>query len=229
MKITLRYSIAFLLLCLLLQEVHEIAHMLVDRLTVNCGTRFFLYWKLCEEGSNIQVAMVAFAGPIVNFILLIAGYKLLAKQSSAVQKSWGFSLVMATLPLQRLQAFVFRGSDEILGFKKLMLPTEPFKGAGLIAGLVLILLFIVPALCRVYSNIKTKNSWLILIVFLVIPFFVAYAAQQSLAFESARRMLLSSPASFLPSWLLLLDIFLLLLFIPLRKNLGQLFGDKAAA
>lgn len=226
MKITWRYCMAFLLLCLLLQEVHEIAHMLVDRFTVNCGKRFFLYWELCQEGGDKKVAIVAFAGPIVNFILLIAGYRMLSKQSTSTQKSIGFSLILATLPLQRLQAFIFRGSDEILGFRKLMQPTEPFKGAGLIAGLALILLFIVPALWRAYTHIKAKNSGLVMIGFLVVPFVFAYAAQQSLASVSARNILLTSPASFLPSWLNLLDIGLLLLFLPFRKSLAHLFSSE---
>jgi hypothetical protein len=229
MRITPRYSIAFLLLCLLLQELHEAAHLLADRLTINCGTRYFLYWQTCEQGNKYAVAAIAFAGPLTNFIFMSIGFLLLSKRSGTVQRSIGFSLVLACIPLQRLQALVYRGSDEITGFRKLMLPAEPFKGAAVIAGILLMLLFIVPSLYRAFPSIRTKGRWVVMGVFLIIPFLVSYSLQQLLAGEHAREMLLSAPTGFLPSRLVLLDIMLVILFIPFAKSIGQLFSVRPSS
>ena len=229
MRITLRYAIAFLLLCLLLQELHELAHLLADRQTIHCGTRYFLFWQSCEQGNHYAEAIIALAGPFMNFILMVTGFILLSKRSTPVQKSIGFSLILACIPLQRLQALVFRGSDEITGFRQLMQPSEPFKGAAVVAGVSLMLLFIIPSLYRAFINIKTKCSWLVMLGFLVIPFIVNYVLQQLLAGGQTRAMLIASPGSFLPSRLVLLDILLLVLFLPFAKSIGQLFSFKASS
>jgi hypothetical protein len=229
MRITFRYATAFLLLCLLLQELHEGAHLLADRLTINCGTRYFLFWQMCEQGGKYASAAIAFAGPLTNFIIIVIGFLLLSRKSGPVQKSIGFSLVLACIPLQRLQALVYRGSDEITGFRKLMQPAEPFKGAAVVAGIILMLLFIIPALYRAFAVTGVKNRGLVFAGFLVFPFVVNYVLQQMLAGAHARNILISSPASFLPSWLVLLDIMMLILFVPLAKSISQLFPARSSS
>ncbi len=226
MHITLRYITGFLLLCLLVQEAHEIAHMLADHLLNGCGgTRYFLYWQLCETGNAYKVARTALAGPFINFFFMWLGYGLLAKNTTVKQKSYGFTFIMATLPLQRLQAFVFRGSDEITAFKKFMSPAESFKGAALIAGLLLIAALLAPPLYRAFKYLEGKNQWLTMLAFLCLPFIIGLWFQHIGANESVRTFLLSSPGiSFLPSWLVVLDILLLLLFIPVAKSIGYLFS-----
>jgi hypothetical protein len=226
MHITLRYIIAFLLLCLLVQEAHEIAHMLTDHFLNGCGgIRYFLYWVLCDTGNANKVAPTALAGPFVNFFFLWLGYGLLAKKTTVKQKSYGFTFIMATLPLQRLQAFVFRGSDEITAFKKMMSPAEPFKGAAFIAGLLLISLLLAPPLYRSFKYLEGKNQWLTMLAFLILPFIISLAFQHLGGNETVKAFLLSSPGiSFLPTWLGVLDILLLLLFIPVAKSIGNLFS-----
>jgi len=110
-----------------------------------------------------------------------------------------------------------------------MQPAEPFKGAAVVAGISLMLLFIIPSLYRALINIKTKRRRLALLGFLVIPFIVNYVLQQLLANEHSRAMLVSSPGSFLPPRLVLLDILLLVLFIPFVKSIGQVFTVKASS
>jgi hypothetical protein len=149
---------------------------------------------------------------------------LLANSTTAKQKSYGFTFIMATLPLQRLQAFVFRGSDEITAFKKFIWPAEPFKGAAMMAGLLLIILLLTPPLYRVFKCLKGKNQWLIMLAFLLLPFTAMILFQHIGANESVKTFLLSSTGiSLLPSWLSVLDVFLLLLFIPFAKSIGNLF------
>ncbi|MEP6748674.1 MAG: hypothetical protein ABJB86_13170 [Bacteroidota bacterium] len=226
MRITVSYITAFLLFCVVIQEAHEIAHMVAGKFLHGCGgARYFLYWQMCESGDAYTVARVALAGPFINFFFMWLGYGLLAKKTTHTQKSIGFTFIMATLPLQRLQAFIFRGSDEITAFKKFMSPAEPFKGAGLIAGLALITLLLLPPLYRSFKFLKDKSQWVTLLSFLILPFIVTLLFQHIGANETVRAFLLSSPRpSFLPSWLTLLDLLLLLLFIPLAKNIGKLLG-----
>jgi hypothetical protein len=226
MQISIRYIIAFILLCLLIQEAHEFAHKVANYLLNGCGgVRYFLYWQLCETGNPFKVARTALAGPFINFFFLWLGYGLLAENTTLQQKSYGFTFIMATLPLQRLQAFVFRGSDEITAFKKFMYPAEPFKGAALLAGLFLILLLVVPPLVRAFKYLKGKNQWTVMLSFLIVPFIFGLACQHIGAIESLRSFLLSAaPVSFLSSWLDWFDILLLLLFIPFAKSIGKLFN-----
>jgi hypothetical protein len=227
MKITLSYLIALLLLCLLIQEAHEIAHMGANKLLHGCGgMRYFLYWQLCETGDAYTVARTALAGPFVNFFCMWLGYGMLAKNTTLKQKSIGFTFIMATLPLQRLQAFVFRGSDEITAFKKFMWPAEPFKGAGLIAGLTLIVVLTLPPLYKSFKYLKGKNQWPAMLAFLILPFMIGLLFQHIGANEAVKTFLLSSPGvSFSLSWLALLDLLLLLLFLPVATSIGRLFGD----
>ena len=224
MKLTLRYAIAFLLLCLLLQELHELAHLLVDRLSVHCGTRYFLFWQMCEGATKYAAAAILFAGPAINYIMMAIGFLLLSQQSTNKQKSIGFCLILACNPLQRLQALVFRGSDEISAVRELLRPAEPFKGAAVIAGIAIMLVFVLPSLYRAFRNINTGNRWLLMAGFLIIPFAVNYILQQLFAGEHSRQILVSKPASFLPSWLVLIDLLLLACFLPLLKQIGQLFS-----
>ena len=226
MQITFGYVVAVLLLSLLVQEAHECAHMLANDLLHICTNshRYFLYWQMCDTGSRWKLALLAFAGPTVNFFFMWMGYRLLERRSSPRQKSYGFSYILAAVPLQRLQAIIYRGSDEIFAFKKLLSPGEPFKGAAVLAGAMLIILLAGPPLYRAFTQIKdTKNGMLVLMAGLLLPFIFITLLQQ-IVFNTARA-LPASPAGMLwVSSLFLIDLVLLLLFIPFRKSAGSLFS-----
>jgi hypothetical protein len=226
MQITFRFVVAILLFSLLIQEAHELSHMLVNKLLAVCvSRRYFLYWEMCDTGNKYSSALLAFAGPFVNFIFMWTGYGLLAIKSTPGLKSYGFSFIMAALPLQRLQGIVFRGSDEIFAFKKLLAPGESFKGASVLAGAMLIVLLAGPPLYRSFLRVKDKkNGLLILIAGLLLPFIVI-TLLQAIIFNTAFQTMLSASTGFMPSisWLFLTDAILLLLFIPFRRSLAGLW------
>jgi uncharacterized membrane protein YhdT len=64
-----------------------------------------------------------------------------------------------------------------------------------------------------------------MLAFLILPFIIGLTFQHLGGNETVKAFLLSSPGlSFLPSWLGVLDILLLLLFIPVAKSMGNLFS-----
>ena len=226
MKLSFRYLIAFLLLSVLVQEAHEIAHQLINGLFQVCsGTRYFLYWEMCDADSKIDFTILALVGPFVNFLLFTIGYYLLRNAGTSIQKSYGFSIIMAANPLQRLQAIVFRGSDEIAAFKKIFGPVEPIKGIAVLAGLALTLLFVIPALYRAFKLSKNKNAILVFLSCLLLSYAVTLLLQKAFLQTGIKTSLLqpSGLAGF--SWLVWMDIVLVLLFIPLAKNLKRLIGS----
>lgn len=225
MQLNFRYLIGFLLLCLIVQEAHEIAHMLLNGMLQVCsGTRYFLYWEMCDADNKATFTALALIGPFVNFLLMTIGYIFLSNASSLGKKSIGFTLIMAANPLQRLQSIIFRGSDEIAAFKKIFAPVEPFKGIAVIAGLLLTLVFVVPALLRAWSTAKQKNGILVFLVCLVLPYVFTIAVQSAYLKSSLKSSLLESSGLLGFSWLIWLDIVLVLLFLPLAKYLKTLFN-----
>jgi hypothetical protein len=224
MQLNFRYLIAFLLLSLLVQEAHEIAHMLLNGMLQVCsGTRYFLYWEMCDADNKSSFAALALIGPFVNFILMAIGFLFLSNASGLAKKSIGFTLIMAANPLQRLQALIFRGSDEIAAFKKIFGPVEPIKGIAVMAGLLLTLVFVVPALFRAWTTAKQKNALLIFLICLVLPYVFTIAMQSAFLKTSLKSTLLETSGLMGFSWLVWLDIVLVLLFLPFAKYLKTLF------
>jgi hypothetical protein len=226
MQVSSRYIIAFLLLLLLIQEAHELSHFFTGLLVGGCGgTRYFLYWLLCETGPTGAVVITAFAGPFINYLFMWIGYALLRKPASMQQKSWGFTFIMAALPLARIQAIVFRGGDEILAFHKMSDPGPPFKGFAVIMGSLLILLLTLPPLWKAFkSTVNLKNRWLLFISFLLGPLLFDIALQQLVMKTGLKTALLLSPGLFgIPSWLAVVDFVLLLSFMLIRKRISSLF------
>ncbi len=223
MQLNFRYLIGFLLLSLLVQEAHEIAHMLLNGMLQVCsGTRYFLYWEMCDAANKTTFTALALVGPFVNFILMTIGFVFLSNGSSLAKKSIGFTLIMAANPLQRLQALIFRGSDEIAAFKKIFGPAEPIKGIAVIAGLLLTLVFVVPALFRAWTTAKQKNAILVFLICLVLPYIFTIVMQSAFLKTSLKSTLLESSGLMGFSWLVWMDIVLVLLFLPFAKNLKSL-------
>lgn len=227
MKMHLRYIIAFLLLMLLIQEAHEITHMLTDGALHGCGgTRYFLFWDLCTTGPTTEVVITALAGPFMNYLFMWMGYSLLSNSATAVQKSWGFTFIMAALPLSRLQSLVLRGGDELLSFRKIMDPNPPFKGAPVIMGSLLILLLTVPPLWRAYKN-AGNYKLLVFAGFFILPYIFTALLQKAIMNTGIKTGLLNAPTGWSAlTWLVLLDLVLLLLFVITRKSIATLFGQR---
>jgi len=214
MKLRFRYLLALVLASLFMQEVHELSHQAVCRLIGACeGKRYFLYWDTCDTGNGFYNAMIYLAGPFTNFLMLWLGYKMLAVQSASVQKSYGATLVLAAIPLQRLQGIVFRGSDEINAFKEMFGVGRPFKGASLLAGTVLISLIVLPALYRLYLRAKESKMVRELAICLIVPYLINFGLQK-LAFH------FGLPSQYQPLLPSVSDSFSRLLFVDLLLLIG---------
>lgn len=228
MQLTIRYIIAFFLLMLLVQEAHEVAHLLADKIVGGCGgTRYFLYWDLCEAAPLKQVVTTALAGPFLTYLFMWIGFFMLGNNPSAVQKSWGFTLIMGSVPLLRMQSLVLRGGDELLSFRKIMEPGAPFKGAAMISGSLLILLMTVPPLWRAFKNAGNKKRLLVFAAFFILPYVVVMLFQKIFLAPAMKATLLREPLGWTGlNWLVIVDIVLLIFFAITWRSIPALFRKR---
>jgi hypothetical protein len=161
--------IAFFILVLLLHEAHESAHYFAAWLFCGCpGDRDFLVWRLCSTCTDQwPYLMAGFAGPMVNNLAMLAGYYLMRPAAAIQQKTIGFALTLAALPLPRWLAATDKGGDEISMLRRVF--TSQQYIAVLLGG-ILVLLFTIPPIWRAMKLIRNKYSLLILAAFLIIPY-----------------------------------------------------------
>jgi len=168
LKLTLKYTIAFLALLFVVSELHEIVHTSVGRLICGCwGERDFNGWGLCEgcsEGSNIGL-LATFSGPIFSFALMWVGYFLMADNKTLFQKSLGFSLVFVNIPFARILTAVLGGGDEVFALNRLL---EDHTVAQII-GLLLIIIICIPPCVRAFKIIQNKGKWIWFLGFFIVP------------------------------------------------------------
>jgi hypothetical protein len=161
--------IAFFILVLLLHELHESAHYFAGWLACGCpGDRDFLVWKLCRTCTAQSTFLVAsFAGPLVTYAFMWWGFYLMRPASAVHQKTIGFALTLAALPLPRWLAALDKGGDEISTLRHVFSTSQSYK-AVLIGGFI-VLLFTVPPAWRAFRTIKNRLAILIMLAFLAIP------------------------------------------------------------
>ncbi len=157
---------------LLLHEIHEWGHQIAGKLC--CGewpSRDFLYWHLsasCNTGYSF--ILIALAGPFFTFIFLWMGWWFLLKSKQRILNALGIVFIFASLPFSRILAAAFKGGDEIMAFRAAFSPKEPFTGAAVIAGTVLVLVLTLPPLILAYKKLSVKP--ILFIALLVLPFFI---------------------------------------------------------
>src|ERR1700728_1800731 len=89
LKLTLLYVVSFLALTFFVHEIHDWAHTLTARIITGCwGPRAFDSWKFCSEGSisSGQRMLVDLAGPLINFVLLWAGWRRMDEANTLTQQ-----------------------------------------------------------------------------------------------------------------------------------------------
>jgi hypothetical protein len=105
--------------------------------------------------SNGQKALATLAGPIINLLVLYSGWRMMANEDSLAEQSIGCSLVLATLPLAMLWAALTGGGDITNGLHLLFSSTRHVNRISprtlSICGLVITLIFVVPALLRAFA------------------------------------------------------------------------------
>ncbi|HTR31462.1 MAG TPA: hypothetical protein VMH27_19450 [Puia sp.] len=157
------YILAFLILAFLVQELHDWAHFLMVRVTCHCWPlREFGSWVLCGSPSAGQHALIAVSGPVIDVVLLLAGWSLLNSENSPEEHSLGVALVFAALPLKNLIE-AFGGYSDITQCVQWLQRHGPMSNRGFARGLglVIVLLLNVPPLVRAFFRLPGYKGKLI--------------------------------------------------------------------
>lgn len=179
LNISGKYLVAFLALCFVMFETHEVVHIVTGRLICGCwGERNFNVWGLCDGCSEAKPLSVlaTFAGPIYSFALIWLGSYWLRKSVAASRQVMGFSLIFANLPLARIVTAATGSGDEIFGLRE-WLGTPNRSNASLIwlLGAALILALTIPPLIAAYRVLQNRNKLWIFIGFLILPMLAGFA------------------------------------------------------
>jgi hypothetical protein len=159
---------AFFVLVLVLHEAHESAHYFSAWLFCGCpGDRDFLVWRLCRTCTEKSPYLLAsFAGPLVTNLFMWIGFYLMRPNAAVKQKTIGFALAIAALPLPRWLAAIDKGGDEIFTLRQVF---TTHQYIAVLVGGFLVLAFTIPPVWRALKLIRNRYSLVILAAFLVIP------------------------------------------------------------
>lgn len=173
-KLTPGYILSFFVLVFLIHELHDWAHYLIARAFCGCwGPRGFDSWAPCREcsASGRLLSLASGVGPLINYLAIWVGWKLMDAENTLEIKSLGFSLVFAALPLPRILAALSGGGDETtalrIAFQK---PNGSNHYIVALTGLFFVLTFCLPALFRALLLLpEWKPKLLCLPPFLILP------------------------------------------------------------
>jgi hypothetical protein len=170
LKITPRYIVAFLLLLIVMMELHEIVHITLGRILCGCwGPRDFNVWSLCEGCKENQPLWwtATLIGPAFSFLMMWMGMAWLS--SPNLKKSaLGFSLIFANIPFGRITTVMMGGGDEMVVIKNFF--KEDFTRPQMILiGSILILAVGLPPIVKAFKVIKNRLAWLYILAFMTVP------------------------------------------------------------
>ncbi len=168
-KLTFKYSIAFLSLTFIMSELHEIVHTSVGRIICGAwGKRDFNAWELAESCDGNPLAWLStFAGPFFTFIMVWVGGFLLKSNNSIQQKSLGFSLIFANTPFARLLNPVMSCGDE----QNLVYMLIPNINITNIVTFSILFIIVMYPLYLAYKIIENKR-FLYFLLFFIVPTFI---------------------------------------------------------
>ncbi len=170
LKISLRYTVAFLLLLIVMMELHEIVHIAVGRIICGCwGPRDFNVWSLCEGCSKAHSAawLATFIGPFFSFSLMWLGMYWLSSTDPKM-KAVGFAFIFSNIPFGRITTVMMGGGDEMVVIRHFL--NNHFSRTYLILFCtVLVLIVGLPPIVKAYRALNNHKSWLYILVFLTAP------------------------------------------------------------
>lgn len=222
LKLSFLYIVTFLLLVIVMLELHEIVHITTGRIICGCwGARDFNVWQLCSGCDANKWAWVAtIAGPVFSFALMWVGWYLLKAQSPA-KKAVGFALVFANIPLGRITGAMMGSGDEMVVARHFLQPVASRTQTILICSAVLLLAG-VPPVVRAYKTITNKFKWLYIAGFLMLPLVLILLYVLTFLNGLLLKGFLSSPFIMgTPLLITLHTAVALALLILLRKNLAR--------
>lgn len=174
-NLSLKPLFAFLVLMLLLGELHELAHIFTGYAFCGCwGERDFNVWGLCEgcSESNPWAIIATFMGPIFTFSLIWLGrYFLLT--GDANRKSLGFVLIFANIPFARIMTAAMGGGDEVYALRVIFENDNNFTLIWMI-GLALVLLAALPPLITAWKALTKAYRIGVFLAFFILPTILAF-------------------------------------------------------
>ena len=169
-KLSFSYVVTFLLLLIVMLELHETVHIVVGRLICGCwGPRDFNVWSLCKGCSENHPTwwLATLAGPLFSFALMWLGmFWLDAKESGRM--TLGFSLIFANIPFGRISTVMMGGGDEMVVTRH-FLTGEYSRTQMILICSVLVLGLGLPPVIKAFRVLTNRWSWLYIIGFLTIP------------------------------------------------------------
>ena len=169
-KLSFSYALAFLLLVIVMLELHETVHIAVGRVICGCwGPRDFNVWSLCVGcADNHPLWWVAtLAGPVVSFALMWWGMFWLNSKESG-KFTLGFSLIFANIPFGRLSSVMMGGGDEMVVIRHLLKNDFSRPQLTLICS-VMVLGIVLPPVAKAFRILTNRWAWLYIIGFLTLP------------------------------------------------------------
>ncbi|SRR5579871_320391 len=175
-KLTVSYLLAFLSLTFVINELHSWIHSIVAEWICDCwGTQGFEKWSVCPHCDIAEnfLGIAWLAAPLLNYLIILAGWALMDRRNSIEKKSIGFALFFASVPLGRLFA-VFTKGDEPTGLKEIFSPSANDTLINIILPVIIVLL-VLPPLMRSMNVLKEiKQRVILVIAFALIPFLVIH-------------------------------------------------------
>ena len=170
LKISFSYIITFLLLTLVMMELHEIVHISVERILCGCwGPRDFNVWSLCEGCKETQPLwwLATLAGPLFSFALMWLGMYW-TYNPDHTKKALGFALIFSNIPFGRITTVMMGGGDELVVIRNFL--SDDFTRTQMIViGSLLLLAVGVPPIWAAYRVLTNKRSWIHIVAFLNLP------------------------------------------------------------
>lgn len=168
LRITWKYCLALYFMAMLYSSLHELAHHFTGYLVCGkWGYKTFNYFSTaCEDKPDNMSYLATYAGPLYTFIMLWIGAWLLKKKDATeYQKQFGFAMIFALMPWQRMVMPFFKMNDEYYISAKL------FGQTPLTFWTVIIVVWVIclPPLIIAYKAIQNKNRmlWFLLFSFLL--------------------------------------------------------------
>ncbi len=169
-RLSPRYLFTFLLLLIVMLELHEIVHITTGYIICGCfGERDFNVWDVCT-GCNERSTytwLSTLTGPLFSFALMWVGMFLLSSKSIQ-RKAFGFSLIFSNIPFGRITTVMMGGGDEMVVMKH-FLKNDLTRSQMILLCSLIVLLLGVPPVIRAWQVLTNKRSWIYIIGFLTLP------------------------------------------------------------
>lgn len=220
-NISFAYVIAFLLLLIVMMEMHEVVHITVGRWICGCwGPRDFNVWSLCEgcEEEHAMAWLATLAGPLFSFAMMWLGMYML-RTGDRLLAAWGFAFIFTNIPFGRITTVMMGGGDEMVVVRH-FLHAQMSRTQMIVVGTLLVLLLGVPPIVQAYRFLTQPRAWLYILGFLTLPlaFLLAYTLT-GLNTLLSHGVLAQTWIMGTPLLITLHTLLAALLFYPLRKHL----------